>query len=409
VTFNECDDCWPDCVECCSWRLIVEPQPGCNTCYWEAYGCYTQSPVLVDVLNLGSPDLLAGEGAWRKSHDFIFDAGSSLRVFRFQDGAKYVEWMGGRTPVLVYHPTGRPLGRLTHADLVGDRMAGQVWSNGYEALGSLDHDRNGTVSGVELSSLYLWFDRNTDAEVQEDEVDPASVWVSQLSYQVEPDEFGDVSLMAGAQLLSGEWVRSWDWWMNVWNYPLYARRVDRGSGYSKNEGEGFTVLFPHLERVSSHRTPVSVYEWKIVKYLSQGGKGTSGVLRLISDPSNPDVLIVLLQEGPGYAGDAFVTTAVVGSRVGNTLKWTASPETTEVTVLSDGTLWGTTRSFFAEYQWEARPMDSPTSHPIAGLSDDYIISLSGVLFASDRLDPNGNGHLLLRGALSDPVLVAPLP
>jgi hypothetical protein len=44
------------------------------------------------------------------------------------------------------------------------------WSNGYEALETLDSDGNGVISGEELAPLALWFDENRDAQAQEGEV-----------------------------------------------------------------------------------------------------------------------------------------------------------------------------------------------------------------------------------------------
>ena len=44
------------------------------------------------------------------------------------------------------------------------------WENGFEALGSLDTDRDGELRGSELDPLALWFDRDRDGVAQPGEV-----------------------------------------------------------------------------------------------------------------------------------------------------------------------------------------------------------------------------------------------
>lgn len=94
------------------------------------------------------------------------------------------EWKGSdRLPLLVYDPEHR--GKITSAfQLFGNwTWGGQKiaalghpatidtrWSNGYEALATLDADGNGKVDGNELQPLGLWFDANRDGISQAGEV-----------------------------------------------------------------------------------------------------------------------------------------------------------------------------------------------------------------------------------------------
>jgi hypothetical protein len=83
-------------------------------------------------------------------------------------------------PLLVFNP-GRKATVDSPKQLFGNwsfggkpRSEGAVdrapWSNGYEALGHLDGDKNGKVDGAELIGLDLWFDRDRDARVSPGEL-----------------------------------------------------------------------------------------------------------------------------------------------------------------------------------------------------------------------------------------------
>jgi hypothetical protein len=54
--------------------------------------------------------------------------------------------------------------------LFGTSTFGKSWKNGYEALASLDANRNGEVGGLELADLALWFDHNQNGKSEEGEV-----------------------------------------------------------------------------------------------------------------------------------------------------------------------------------------------------------------------------------------------
>lgn len=97
-------------------------------------------------------------------------------------------WRGSaHTPLLVYDP--KRTGRVdSGAQLFGEwtfggkgyaSLAGMLngsdhssWKNGYEALGQLDRNGDRIISGSELDSISLWFDRNQDASSQPGEVVP---------------------------------------------------------------------------------------------------------------------------------------------------------------------------------------------------------------------------------------------
>lgn len=381
-------------MTCCVYEMKTAPGDVCLSCWWNLVSCGTTSPILVDVEDLGVPDLLAGNAAWRKVHPFASFPERTLRQIPFGGGYKFVEWVGGKTPILVYSPTGAPKGRLTLSDLVGEWMQGRHWEDGYQALGSLDIDKDGIIRGVELSSLYLWFDRNQDAVCDPNEIEPAADRLAELAYYVTPDVAGDVAIQQGAKLLSGKWVNTWDWWMNVWNYPIFGR--PNRDGFSH-----YSLLFPHLEQVYDHSDPVMVYNW----HITSGAPPKEGHFRFIGDSSG--ALMILLEDSGSCRADVFATLVAAVRRNNIALTWKAGPETTEAWLLPGGRIEGHTTSFNHNYRWVADPADA-TDHPIAGISDSKLNALWPDILAPDKLDPNETGHFYLRGSLSNKIPTVPL-
>lgn len=61
------------------------------------------------------------------------------------------------------------------------------WTDAYEALATLDRNRDYSVSGRELQVVSLWFDRNRDAQAQPEEVVPASrAGLAEISMRGQP-------------------------------------------------------------------------------------------------------------------------------------------------------------------------------------------------------------------------------
>lgn len=94
--------------------------------------------------------------------------------------AKQWLWRGSSAlPLLVYDPEHK--GEITSATQLfgswafGGKEAKPLtskveWKNGYEALATLDSNKDGELEGEELSKLALWFDENRDAVSQPGEV-----------------------------------------------------------------------------------------------------------------------------------------------------------------------------------------------------------------------------------------------
>lgn len=115
------------------------------------------TPIAVPLRDgLGAADLEDAMAAVR------FDAdGSGLR--------KRWTWITRDAAWLVYDPSGR--GEVDSAlQLFGSVTFWLFWEHGYAALGALDDDRDGRLTGVELRGLALWNDRNANGVADAGEV-----------------------------------------------------------------------------------------------------------------------------------------------------------------------------------------------------------------------------------------------
>jgi len=171
------------------------------------------SPLLLDVYNLGYPDLLAGPNAWPLNREKSEVVESTTRVFDLNcSGAILYQWVGPKTGILVYGKNGvMPLGRISGLSLFGTFFGGRHWSNGYEALASLDKAHKGYLEGEDLKEVFVWVDRNGDGLIQPGEIVAASTLVTRLDVTPKTRDHG-VWNPKGALLKDGSEVSTWDWW-----------------------------------------------------------------------------------------------------------------------------------------------------------------------------------------------------
>jgi hypothetical protein len=142
--------------------------------------------------------------------DADVDSELTLTAFPLNPGAgkMWSAWKASaKAPLLVYNPSHD--GRITSPTQLfghwafggqstaylgngGTAVQPKRWQNGYEALATLDQNRDGKISGAELEPLGLWFDENRDGISQPGEVKRLEeVGVTALYYK--PDHTDAVS------------------------------------------------------------------------------------------------------------------------------------------------------------------------------------------------------------------------
>jgi hypothetical protein len=107
-------------------------------------------------------------------------------------------------------------GRITSGrQLFGNATWWLLFADGYRALDTLDNDRDGYVSGGELTGLALWFDRDTNGVSEPGEVVPieeaAAGRIRALGTRPDGLERGGPKHSRGLILNDGTAVPTYDW------------------------------------------------------------------------------------------------------------------------------------------------------------------------------------------------------
>jgi hypothetical protein len=176
-----------------------------------------------------------------------------------QPGASSI-WKGSASaPLLVYDPdrTGKVTsarqifgnftfgGRSSTPSIDDTAPLGEPWTNGYEALGTLDANSDGKIAGNELDSLSLWFDANRDGVSDDGEVVAAHTRnVQEIFYQspASSESSRDVHLTRGfTRLVDGEEVvgSSVDWYAETFMNEQEASEALRAK-FTGSDTEEFT-------------------------------------------------------------------------------------------------------------------------------------------------------------------------
>ncbi|MHC5038598.1 MAG: hypothetical protein ACYTHM_14900 [Planctomycetota bacterium] len=120
-------------------------------------------------------------------------------------------WVRPETAILVWDPleTGRIRSGL---QLFGSATWWMFWENGYQALASLDDDRDGRLTGGELRGIRVWRDRNGNGVSDPGEVtSPESVGVEAIGTKGTRNANGVLENPRGIRLKCGRWVPTFDW------------------------------------------------------------------------------------------------------------------------------------------------------------------------------------------------------
>lgn len=151
------------------------------------------------------------------------------------------------------------------------------WNDGYEALATLDLNRDGEISGTELSHLGLWFDGNRDGVSQKGEVKTlAEARVTKLFYSSDrTDARGHIHASRGFErVVDGKTVigRSVDW-------------------FAEGEDHSFTLINKLITEPSICGTDATKIDSETIDFTALENPG-----------SEPPLLPELPAEGAKYEG-----------------------------------------------------------------------------------------------------------
>lgn len=128
------------------------------------------------------------------------------------DGANELwPWVKPSTGILVWNEKGK--GEITS----GRQMFGSVtwwlfFNDGYHALDCLDDNRDGSLSGEELSGISVWFDTNSNGKSEKDEIKSLDeLGIISISTKSTSTENGWPANKTGMTLKSGQTIPTYDW------------------------------------------------------------------------------------------------------------------------------------------------------------------------------------------------------
>jgi len=154
------------------------------------------------VLDLNGDGILEASKGQHMPHDY---SGSSVVEFDM-DGDGFLdltEWVGANDGILLSYKTGD--------DVNANNLFGTAggFYHGYEKLSLLDKNKDGKISGEELSTLSVWQDKNVDGIVDSGEIT-----------SVQKLGITSISLNHSADFVSsfeqnGTTKKMWDWFPNI--------------------------------------------------------------------------------------------------------------------------------------------------------------------------------------------------
>jgi hypothetical protein len=173
------------------------------------------SPIVLDLAGRGKPDLLA-RNDWRYVPGRQL-ADGALRSFDIDGSGKGLwEWVGPQSGLLVWDPEHK--GQITSGrQLFGNATWGKRWVNGYQPLATLDKNRDGRLTGAELSDLAVWQDADSDGISDAGEVKPlADRGITAIGVRPQRDNRGNTWTPGGFEATDEatgktRWAASWDW------------------------------------------------------------------------------------------------------------------------------------------------------------------------------------------------------
>lgn len=155
------------------------------------------TPIVLDVDGVGLDRLQA-------SHRVAFDLDGTGRPLRWR-------WLAPNAGILVWDPLRK--GRITSGrQLFGSASWWLFFADGYQALDALDDDRDGKLTGRELSGLAVWFDGDGDGVAAAGEVTPIErLGIGEVACRATSTAHGCLANSAGVTWRDGRVRASYDW------------------------------------------------------------------------------------------------------------------------------------------------------------------------------------------------------
>jgi hypothetical protein len=128
-------------------------------------------------------------------------------------------WLTADAAWLVWDPEG--LGEVRSGfDMLGQRTWAVFWTDGFEAMRSLDDNRDGALTGAELGGLALWRDVNVNGISDAGEVAPVSAFgITGLAVNGREEMPGLLVAPAGVDFVDGTRRPLYDWTPGVAGAP----------------------------------------------------------------------------------------------------------------------------------------------------------------------------------------------
>ncbi len=120
-------------------------------------------------------------------------------------------WITPRAAFLCWNPLGD--GKIDSArDLFGNATFWMFFRNGYDALGALDDNRDGLLTGTELRFFAVWHDRNSNGVSERTEVKPLSAFgIVRISVRPQGRQGAVWFNRSGIGLRNGRSLPTFDW------------------------------------------------------------------------------------------------------------------------------------------------------------------------------------------------------
>jgi len=323
---------------------IIE-SPSAGTAGAEASVLTDNRPVLlIDLLDLDKPDLLAGP-IWSYPRPYTTILEAYRPVYIIGGCETLVEWVGPKTAVLLWGDSTPK--EANSKNIFGLLTFGKQWKTAYEPLFTLDTNKDGAIFGEELKVLWAWLDLNSDALIQEGEVESLGDRVKSISTSVDSDGDGNLWQNQGVEFHSGKVGKSWAWQTLLVN-PTIAVSSDSQFGE-------FNASIVLTQEVNPKKA--SIYSWRTL-----GADNTvNGVLRFIQ--TRYGLYVISSSTAPwlytGFRGlkavvphAKFMALYAKVDRAGNSLSWEFETRRTRdssiVNVVNEGKELNADGTFFSE-------------------------------------------------------------